>query len=126
MPNTTHLSILRLGMDAWNNWFSAQPEALPDFSGADLRCVDLSGAVLSGACFRQADLRYANLRGADLRGADLSDARMERADIRDAQLASAIGLTQRHLHFSEGNEKTVIPEGLERPLHWAVTAVPQA
>lgn len=73
-----------------DDWFGAQPE----FAGADLRGVNLSGRDLRGVDFTGADLRDAQLVDADLReailhGADLSGAEMARADLRRAVLDHA-------------------------------------
>jgi hypothetical protein len=57
-----------------------------DLSGADLRVANLRGANLSGADLSGADLRVANLRGADLSGADLRGANLSGADLRGANL----------------------------------------
>ena len=65
-----------------------------DFSGADLRGVDLSKADLCGADLSAADLREADLSGADLNevnlyGADLSGAKLRGASLRGADLRGA-------------------------------------
>lgn len=65
-----------------------------DFSGADLRGVDLSKADLCGADLSAADLREADLSGADLSevnlyGADLRGASLRGADLRGARLGKA-------------------------------------
>lgn len=54
--------------------------AKADLRGADLSCMNLSGARLS----------YADLRGADLSGAILTGANLRRADLSDANLARAV------------------------------------
>jgi hypothetical protein len=56
-------------------------EAKKDLSGADLRSVDLRGALLSGA-----DLRLSNFTNANLDGADLSKAILINADLTNADL----------------------------------------
>ncbi|MBW4660306.1 MAG: 50S ribosomal protein L5 [Drouetiella hepatica Uher 2000/2452] len=72
---------------------------LEDFSGANLKGVDLSrsnlhNADLSNTDLRngnlhEADLRSANLRNADLRNANLEDANLENADLRYANMKGA-------------------------------------
>ncbi len=52
-----------------------------DFSGADLRRVDLSGDILSGADFSEARLDGASLAGAELQGADFTATRLQGADL---------------------------------------------
>jgi len=73
--------------------------------GADLRDVDLQGAIMSNADLRDADLRGADMRGTnlqnailrstnlcdvDMRGADLEGANVQGADLQGANLRGAI------------------------------------
>ncbi|MCI0391266.1 MAG: pentapeptide repeat-containing protein [Acidobacteria bacterium] len=104
MANRVHLEILKQGSEVWNRWRKDHPEIglqdnlpiggeRPDFSGADLRGVQL-GYVdeiinLSFADFRRADLRKADLTVANLIGADLSWADLSEANLRDALLDNA-------------------------------------
>lgn len=70
-----------------------------DFNGADLSGADLSWADLTVASFIRADLSgasltganlsWADLRGADLSGADLTGADLHRADLTGADLSGA-------------------------------------
>src|SRR6266446_3250172 len=117
-------SLKRLTHDvrAWNAWRQQHLDVGIDLRGAslskahlaeaDLRHVNLTGAILSDADLtgailsdadlskadlRRADLRKALLSGADLSGADLSDAILSRADLsgadlRRAHLSGAIGI----------------------------------
>ena len=78
-------------------------------AGADLRAADLRGALLIGADLRRADLRDADLIGADLRGADL----------RGADLTGALYLTTSQARSARGDRTTRLPDGVERPAHWA-------
>lgn len=68
MANKEHLTILRLGVEAWNTWYNGSRQGVADLRGADLRCTDLSGIILTGAGLQDADSRYSTLQGADLRG----------------------------------------------------------
>lgn len=53
MANEEHVRRLRNeGVEAWNAWRKAEPEVIPDLSGADLIAADLIAA----------DLRYADGR----------------------------------------------------------------
>jgi uncharacterized protein YjbI with pentapeptide repeats len=61
MANEEQLSILKQGVEVWNEWRARNPDV----------SVNLSGANLKGA-----DLRGANLKNADLSGATLSEARL--------------------------------------------------
>ncbi|WP_432062524.1 pentapeptide repeat-containing protein [Streptomyces sp. S1] len=88
------------------------------------RGADLIGKRLRGAGLRGADLRGALLIAADLTGADLSLADLIGADLRDAELSGAdltdaLFLTQPQLNAARGNAATHLPEGFERPAHWA-------
>ncbi|MFF9912551.1 pentapeptide repeat-containing protein [Streptomyces sp. NPDC013457] len=88
------------------------------------RGADLMGARLRGAKLRGADLRGALLIAADLTGADLSLADLIGADLRDAELSGAdltgaLFLTQPQLNAARGDGTTRLPEGFERPTHWA-------
>ena len=60
-----------------------------DFTGADLRFVDLTRVNLRGAHLQNADLRNTNLCSANLRGAHLRDANLTGAHLRDANLRGA-------------------------------------
>jgi uncharacterized protein YjbI with pentapeptide repeats len=99
-----HLALLTKRVDFWNQWRQENPEVKPDFSGANLRRVNLRRANLSSADLRkanlcraslgEANLRRADLSGADLRkanlgGADLSGANLRRADLRRANFGGA-------------------------------------
>ncbi|HEY7644361.1 MAG TPA: pentapeptide repeat-containing protein, partial [Hyphomicrobiales bacterium] len=106
MSNPDHLAKLLQGQDAWNAWREADPDIVPDLSGAalteragisrailsgglDLRGAMLQDADLSGASLREADLTYACLEGADLRQADLSRSALIFADLSDTNLTGA-------------------------------------
>jgi hypothetical protein len=104
-----HLNVLKKGVQAWNNWRTANPGDEPDLAGAklstadlreanlretDLRWADLSGANLSGAILNRADLRRANLNRtifhrAKLSEANLSETYLSGADLREADLRKA-------------------------------------
>lgn len=86
--------------------------------------ADLLGADLSGRDLRGAELRGALLIAADLSDADLSDAELIGADLRDANLAGAdlrpaIYLTQVQVNAARGDANTRLPDGVQRPSHWA-------
>ena len=93
-PDPKHLSILREGVEAWNEWRKRNPKLVPGLNGTDLRRgsfreADLSRTDLSGANLSEADLRHANLREANLSGADLSKADLRRANLCEADLSGA-------------------------------------
>lgn len=85
---------------------------------------DLLGARLAGADLRGADLRGAVLIAADLSGADLGDAVLLGADLRDtdlsgADLSRAAFLTRPQVAAARGDARTRLPDGFDRPGHWA-------
>lgn len=92
-------------------WSRIEPRGVylgTDFSGSDLRAVELRGALLIAAKLRDADLRWADLLGADLRDAELHG----------ADLRHVLHLTQPQLAAAFGDAATQLPESLTRPRHW--------
>ena len=92
-------------------WSRIEPRGVylgTDFSGSDLRAVELRGALLIAAKLRGADLRWADLLGADLRDAELHG----------ADLRHVLNLTQPQLAAAFGDDATQLPESLTRPRHW--------
>ena len=85
-----------------------------DLLGADLRHADLRGASLRGALLIGADLTGADLRHCECIGADLRDADLSGADLRDA-----VYLTQMQVNGARGDAATGLPDGFQRPSHWA-------
>jgi uncharacterized protein YjbI with pentapeptide repeats len=69
--------------------FRAAPGAAPDFSGKDLRRLDLAGIDFKGARLAKANLFGADLSGANLAKADLAGAILDRATIVRATFAGA-------------------------------------
>lgn len=105
VANEDHLTLVKLGVDAWNHWKDENPEIQPDFSEADLSRTDLSEAKLWGANIRVANLRMANLSGADLCGANLCAADLSGATPIGANLTGAdlIGANLSGANFSGAN-----------------------
>ena len=94
MANQGHLDILKRGVEEWNDWRVANPEASPDLSKANLSKMDLRDADLTRADLTRADLTEAQLRGANLWRANLQEtnltgAYIQRADLRGAQFGRA-------------------------------------
>jgi uncharacterized protein YjbI with pentapeptide repeats len=75
-----HLSILKKGVTAWNNWRALNPNIRPDLTNANLTNANLKDANLTRANLRSADLTRANLPRAILTDANLKDANLTRAD----------------------------------------------
>jgi hypothetical protein len=92
MPNPTHLSILRKGVEAWNLWREENPDVTPDLNGADLRGLDLDVAIYTHPSVDLEDfppdengVRWS----ADPFGIDLHDARLRKTDLSDVKLTIA-------------------------------------
>jgi uncharacterized protein YjbI with pentapeptide repeats len=97
MPDKAHLTILKQGVGAWNEWRAAHPEIRPELANAHLYGLDLVDANLAGADLRHADLRGTNLSGAvlvdaDLEGADFFRTALDGADLNGANLLGARNL----------------------------------
>jgi len=94
MSIATHIEILELGTEAWNEWRAAHPDVQPQLEDVDLSDADLVGANLAEANLGKADLfeaklERANLKMATLSGADLSGAKMAGAALYKADLSGA-------------------------------------
>lgn len=97
MANPEHVHILKQGVDAWNQWRDAHPEAAIDLQEAVLEETALKDINLSGANLRQANLRKARLHRANLANANLSEADLYRTNLfktnlRHAHLLATSGL----------------------------------
>lgn len=84
-----------------------------DLTGARLAGADLRGITIRGSIAIAADLSGALLRRCDVLGVDMRD-----ADLSGANLDGAIYLTQMQVNSARGNDRTVLPEGFERPSSW--------
>jgi hypothetical protein len=89
MANEEHLSILRQGVQTWNQWRGANPELKLDLREANLSGAQLYRAHLSRADLSQADLTRANLTQADLTRADLSQVNLFQANLTETNLPQA-------------------------------------
>jgi hypothetical protein len=114
MANEEHLTLLKQGVDAWNEWWdelwwrwendNENPDVDPDSPAADLSGVDfseenlvgvhlgganLAGANLSEAYLSDAYLSEANLVGANLSGTSLSGTSLSKANLSGANLSGA-------------------------------------
>lgn len=92
------------------------PERGADMAGKDLRHIDLKGANLRGALLIAANLKGADLTGADVIGADLRD-----TNIKGANLSQSLFLTQAQINAAMGDDTTLLPDFLVRPLRWRKT-----
>lgn len=94
MANPEHLAILKQGVEVWNAWREANPDVVPDLSGAELSYTDfsnaymqhvnLTGTVLHRASFHRTILSWAVLEGADLSHAGLPQAYLYQTNFRSA------------------------------------------
>ena len=98
MANPEHITKLKEGIQAWNEWRDKHPGLVPNLQMADLDKANLTEATLAEANFTGATLAEANLRGADLTEADLTDANLTKAYVREADLRGA------DLHFANLSE----------------------
>jgi hypothetical protein len=86
MSDERQLSLLKHGVEAWNEWRRETQGDQANLSGANLSGANLSGANLSGADLSGADLRKANLSRANLSGANLSRANLSGTHLFDVVL----------------------------------------
>ncbi len=100
MADEEHLSVLKQGIEAWNEWRFAHKDIRPNLSGADLsgaylgernmllgRVVNLCEANLHGANLSRSFLLHGDLRKADLSGANLKGAVLVNTDLTQANLS---------------------------------------
>jgi uncharacterized protein YjbI with pentapeptide repeats len=140
MAHPEHLATLKLGVSVWNRWRIEHPEAATDlrtsdFSGKDLRGVDLSSTV---ACnwwaepkpgdpafalsdFRRADLSGANLSGANLQGAVLIGANLCECNLTNADLSHAnlSGAEIRGARLWNANLRSALLAGADLRVQWS-------
>jgi hypothetical protein len=88
-------------------------------SEADLRETILIGAILIGANLRKAGLESADLQGADLREANFGGVSLGGANFGGVNLLRTKALTQQQIELVVGDERTTLPEGLQRPAAWS-------
>lgn len=105
MADKKQLSILKQGVEVWNQWREENLSTIPDLSCSDLRetdlrKADLRGANLIGVNFFRADLRGVDFRGSNLVYADLSVADLFRADLREADLR-VVDLYDTYLDYAD-------------------------
>lgn len=89
MANGEHLSIIALGVQAWNRWRGANPEIKPGLEQANFSFRDLHGADFRGTNFSGANFNGAILTRADLSGADFSEAYLGGTNFNSAKLGAA-------------------------------------
>ena len=87
MADSEHLEILKQGSEAWNVWRAKNIFITPCLAGADLRHVNLHGAILYKADMRSVNLQDASLKGISLSEADLRGADLIAADLSDVKFS---------------------------------------
>ena len=73
MANPEHLSILKRGVQAWNEWREENSRNITAGPRLDLRDADLSRSDLNAADLSRADLNGANLTNSTMLSATLGD-----------------------------------------------------
>jgi uncharacterized protein YjbI with pentapeptide repeats len=82
--------------------------------GVNLHPARLVNTNLSNADLSDADLVHAYLDNVDLSGATLSGTNLSGVDLRTDK-----GLTQEQIEEAKGDERTQLPDGLQRPANWS-------
>jgi hypothetical protein len=95
MANEEQLSILKQGVEIWNNWRKENLNVVIDLSKTSLKRRNLQkavlhGADLSGTDFSESSLAWADLSEANLFEANLYVADLYQTDLRGANLVDAI------------------------------------
>jgi hypothetical protein len=95
MANEEQLRILKVGVEAWNQWRKDNSSSKVDLSGADLSGMNLTGIDLRDARLTRVDFRESNLQKARLSLANLSraafiGASLNQANLKETRLSSAI------------------------------------
>lgn len=100
MADETQLSILKAGVEAWNQWRKENPTVQPDLMKADFEEESLAGVNLSGSILRRTQFVRADLNAANLSDANLELADFRWADLRQADLART-NLTEADFHKAD-------------------------
>jgi hypothetical protein len=108
MANAFHLSLLKKGVKAWNEWRLEHEPDQADLINADLSYAALSYANLGGVNLRRANLIKADLTGTYLINADLSYATLSYANLSYAALSKAV---LREANLSGVNLFSVVLDG---------------
>ncbi|HXD29513.1 MAG TPA: toll/interleukin-1 receptor domain-containing protein [Pyrinomonadaceae bacterium] len=91
MANTSHVELIKKGSVIWNAWRDANPDVMPDLSGADLLYLELARADLSKANLGSVDFSYANLIGSNFSNSNVSGAVFVGANLDGADFTGADG-----------------------------------
>src|SRR5215204_4053020 len=114
------------GSDAQENKFVLDNVNLRgvNLADANLEYISLTGTDLSNSHhvntdFSNANLSDANFTHAYLSNVDLSGANLSGTDLSEVDLRNDWGLTQEQIDEAEGDERTRLPDDLQRPEHWS-------
>lgn len=89
MANKEHLTLLKSGVEDWNEWRRAYPDVRPDLNEADLEGADLTGANFANTNLARSILWEANFSGAELINSYLNETELSRANLNGADLTFA-------------------------------------
>lgn len=99
MGNQEHLTLLRQGVEVWNQWRDRNRHIKPDLSrfnlqnmiltGSKLNNADLTESILQGCILKKADCSGAYFIGANLKNAQLQGIHLSNAKLSDADLSSS-------------------------------------
>jgi hypothetical protein len=84
------IDLLKSDVERWNEWRRDHPEFLIDLENVNFSNRDLSGADFSKALLSFADFNNTSLYGVDLEGAHIFVAYLDKANLRDANLADTV------------------------------------
>jgi uncharacterized protein YjbI with pentapeptide repeats len=114
------------GSDAQENKFVLDNASLrgANLGDADLEYISMQGVNLHPARLVNTNLSNADLSDADLAHAiitnvDLTGATLSGTNLSDADLRTVTGLTQEQIDEAEGDERTQLPDDLQRPANWS-------
>ncbi len=84
---------------------------------------DVNNKILKNYWFHRVVFNSKNFSQSDLRGSIFANCHFENcnftgANLRNCHLQTCTGLTQEQIEQAEGNEYTILPPNLYRPLHW--------
>src|SRR5215212_7318233 len=95
-----------------------------NLADADLEYISLTGTDLSNSHLVNTDFSNANLSDANftyayLSNVDLSGATLSGTDLSEVDLRNDWGLTQEQIDEAKGDERTRLPDDLQRPENWS-------
>ena len=118
-----HITKLKSGIQNWNNWRLDEPDIIPDLSGSNISEIISGWKHANSASINLSDTNLGNcdLSHVSFQSADLKAANLECADLKGADLSQVIGVTYVQLEKANGDDTTILPEGIRYPSSWTVT-----